>query len=148
MNAQVYPLTIYYDGACQLCDSEMTNLKLRNVEQKLRFVDISKVGAAGLPAGLSWDEAMRLIQAQRADGRIIHSVEVFRMAYEAVGLGWATNWTRLPVLGALVDKLYPWVARNRNRFPRVVTHVLFGKALRRAATKAAARRCDDGVCEL
>lgn len=85
MNTNVYPLTIYYDGACRLCDAEMTNLKLPNFDNKLRFVNLNEVDASGLPEGVSWQMAMSLIQAKRADGQIVSGVEVFRWAYEAVG---------------------------------------------------------------
>ncbi|GHA67232.1 thiol-disulfide oxidoreductase [Formosimonas limnophila] len=148
MNAHVYPLTIYYDGACRLCDAEMTNLKLRNFDNKLRFVNLNEVGASGLPEGVSWQMAMSLIQAKRADGEIVSGVEVFRWAYEAVGIMWVTRWTTLPVLGRLADAVYPWIARNRRHFPGFITKLLFEKAIRQAAQKAAGRRCVDDVCSL
>jgi predicted DCC family thiol-disulfide oxidoreductase YuxK len=148
MNAAVFPLTIYYDGACRLCDAEMTNLKLRNFDGKLAFVDISATGEAGLPAGVSWEMATSLIQAKRADGQIISGVEVFRRAYDAVGILWVTRLTKLPVIGHLADAVYPWIARNRRHFPSFVTKLLFEKAVRQAAEKAAARRCVDGSCTL
>ena len=31
--------TVYYDGACQLCSAEMKNLRRRDVEHRIAFVD-------------------------------------------------------------------------------------------------------------
>ncbi len=33
-----FPLTLYYDGDCQMCRAEMRNLELRDVYGQLRFV--------------------------------------------------------------------------------------------------------------
>ena len=40
------------------------------------------------------DQAMRRIHAITADGRIVSGVEVFRLLYQAVGLGWVYAITR------------------------------------------------------
>ncbi len=36
-----YPLTLFFDGACAVCNLEMDNLKARNAGGPLRFVDIA-----------------------------------------------------------------------------------------------------------
>jgi predicted DCC family thiol-disulfide oxidoreductase YuxK len=41
MDTTRYPLTIYYDASCRLCDGEMRNLMLRNTEGRMVFVDAS-----------------------------------------------------------------------------------------------------------
>ena len=40
MTAATYPVTLYYDSACPLCDTEMHNLMLRNQAGQLRFEDV------------------------------------------------------------------------------------------------------------
>lgn len=141
----VYPLTIYYESACALCNAEMSNLILRNTEQKLVFVDISAPGFADLPPGTTREELLELIHARQADGTVIKGVDVFRHAYRAAGLSWVTSGLALPVIGRLADRLYPWVARNRHRFPRPIVALLFETAIRRAAERAAAREaCKPG----
>lgn len=35
--ASPWPVTVYYDGACTLCNTEMTNLMLRNTRGLLRL---------------------------------------------------------------------------------------------------------------
>lgn len=142
----IYPLTLYYESACALCNAEMSNLMLRNTQGLLVFADVSAPGFCALPEGASMADLLHLIHARRADGQLVRGVEVFRLAYEAVGLSWVTTALRLPVLGKLAERLYPTLARNRHRIPRVVASLLFEGAIRRAAEKAAAQgmRCAPG----
>lgn len=138
----IYPLTVYYDASCPLCSAEMNNLMLRNTAQKLRFVDASPADFAPPVAGLTRSDLMNLIHAQCADGRVVRGVEVFRLAYEAVGLGWVTALTKWPVLRQLADLAYPVLVRHRYRIPKSLVRVMFEGPTRRAAERAAAMRCD------
>ena len=147
MQDTTYPLTLYYESACALCNGEMTNLMLRDTEGKLRFVDVSAAGFDNPPPGTTAADLLELIHAQTADGRVLRGVEVFRLAYRAVGLDWLVAPTTWPLLDRLADRLYPVLARNRHRIPRLVSHLLFETATRRAAERAAQRRCTPGdVC--
>ena len=133
----IYPLTLYYDASCALCKAEMSNLMRRNRGQLLVFVDVSAASVQDLPPGIARNELLTLIHARQADGSVIKGVDVFRHAYRAAGLPWVATTLQLPVLGRLADRLYPWVARNRHRFPRPLVHLLFETAIRRAARRAA-----------
>jgi predicted DCC family thiol-disulfide oxidoreductase YuxK len=148
MNA-IYPLTLYYESACALCNGEMTNLRLRNTEGLLRFVDVSDPAFDTPPPGTRKEDLLASMHGLKADGSVIRGVEVFRLAYAAVGLPGVTRALELPVVGPLAERLYPWIARHRHRVPRWVTHLLFETAIRRAAERAAVRRCvPDGSCRL
>lgn len=142
-----YPLTVYYDASCPLCMAEMSNLMLRNREAKLVFVDVSATpGISPLP-GVPYADLTRLLHARAADGRVIRGVPALHAAYTAVALGWVTRPTTWPLIGPLADALYPFVARHRQRIPRVVVRWLFEGASRRAAEHAAARgSCSQGRC--
>lgn len=142
----IYPLTLYYESACPLCNAEMTNLMLRNTEGRLRFADVSAPEFNDIPAGTTMQDLLDLIHARTADGRVIKGVEVFRLAYEAVGLEGIGAAMRLPVLGPLAEWAYPLLARNRHRIPRRLVGLLFEGAARRAAERAALARCDSGTC--
>ena len=145
MNTTLYPLTLYYDGACPLCMAEMRNLMLRNQrEQNLRFVDIAEPGFE-VPAGVTRDELASLLHAQAPDGSWLRGIDTFVAMYEAVGISWVARSLSAPVLRPLADRLYPWVARNRKLFPRWLAHVVFETAMRRAA-KQAVPACANGVC--
>jgi predicted DCC family thiol-disulfide oxidoreductase YuxK len=155
-----YPLTMLYDGTCPVCVFEMNNLKARNAEGLLRFVNISSPGFAPEPYGTSLEAMNALIHAQRADGSLVIGVEVFRLAYGAVGLGrWAapTGW---PILRPVVDVLYALFARHRYRFSRWMTPWIRWIATRGtddcaspvqiAAQQAllSSQACKDGMCDL
>jgi predicted DCC family thiol-disulfide oxidoreductase YuxK len=49
------------------------------------------------------------------DGSLVRGMEVFRRAYDAVGLGWLLAPTRWPILRSIFDAGYSWFARNRLR---------------------------------
>lgn len=147
MDTKIYPLTLYYESACALCRSEMTNLILRNREGRLRFVDVSDPGFDTPPPGTTKRDLLEAMHAMRADGAVIKGVEVFRLAYRAVGLDWVASGLGWPPLRTIADRMYPWVARHRHRFPRWLSYVLFETAIRRAARRAADSRCRaDGAC--
>lgn len=148
-----WPLRIYYDRSCPLCARELHALSDHDVFGRLQLVDCSPTGFHDEDldrAGITPAQAMTLIQARDADGRWIHSVDVFEAAYGAVGLQrlaqmWAHPWLR-PVW----DAIYPWVARHRMRLSALGLDRPFGWAVRRAAARAAARSraCADGACAL
>lgn len=142
-----FPLTLFYESACPLCDGEMRNLMLRNTQGLLRFVDVSAPDFAGPPAGCSRKDLLTLMHGLRADGQVIRGVEVFRLAYAAVGLPAISRALSLPLLSPLSEALYPWIARHRHQFPLWISRVIFGRALRRAAEHATRQaHCSSETC--
>lgn len=153
-----YPLTLYFDAACPVCNLEMDNLKARNTEGRLRFVDISDAAFDPAPLGVSLQALNGLLHAQRPDGSLVIGVEVFRLAYAAVGLGrWAapTQWRWV---APWIEQAYAMFARNRYGFSRATMPLLQWlrrhRAQRRAAvveraaqhSARAATACHDGLC--
>jgi predicted DCC family thiol-disulfide oxidoreductase YuxK len=148
MSHSTYPMTVYYDASCALCNGEMSNLMLRNTDGLLVFVDASPEDFVSPVHGTTRHELMNMIHAVQADGTVVRGVEVFRLAYGAVGLGWVTAPTTWPVLRQLADRAYPWLVRNRYRIPRPLVHFLFEGATRRAAEAAHERaRCNGQTCQ-
>ncbi|BEU95563.1 DUF393 domain-containing protein [Acidovorax sp. DW039] len=142
MTAALYPVTLYYDSACPLCETEMHNLMLRNQAGQLRFEDVQAPGFI-CPEGVTREALLTLMHARTASGQWLSGVAAFEVAYAAVGLGWVMSPARIPLLRAGMDALYPVIARNRYRAPAWVIRMFFGKALRRAAERAAAQQCTD-----
>ncbi len=154
-----YPLTLFFDGACAVCNLEMDNLKARNTAGWLRFVDISPPSFDPALLGVSLQALNGLIHAQRPDGSLVVGVEVFRLAYGAVGLGhWAapTDW---PLVKPWIDRAYAVFARNRYGISRATMPLLQWlrriRATRRAArfeqaaqqATQAANACHQGLCQ-
>ena len=155
-----HPLTLLYDGACPVCNLEMDNLKHRNTQGLLAFIDISAPEFDALPYGATLAEMNGLIHAVWPDGSLVVGVEVFRLAYGAVGLGHLTAPTAWPWLKPLVDTAYAVFARNRYGFSRTLMPLLsalrHARATRRKANVEAvaqgalanAAACHDGKCDL
>jgi len=141
-----YPLTLLYDESCPLCRLEIDNLRVRDGGRHLRFIDVSDPAFDPTPYGVTLDDMMAAIHAVRADGSIVKGVEVFRLAYCAVGLGWLTWPTGWPLLRPLFDRAYVHVARNRYRISERLGWLIFGIAAWRAEKRS--RACHAGHCDL
>jgi predicted DCC family thiol-disulfide oxidoreductase YuxK len=155
-----FPLTLLYDGACPVCNMEMDNLKARNAQGLLKFVDISAPFFDTTPYGATLADLNKLIHAVRPDGSLVIGVEVLRLAYRAVGLGHLAAPTGWPVLKPAFDMAYAVFARNRYGFSAVFSPVLERVRTVRAAKRsseieaaarkatAAASACHEGRCDM
>ena len=144
----VYPLTLLYDASCAVCSLEMDHLRSRNAEGLLVFIDISAPGFDPLPYGASLTDMNAEIHALRADGEVIRGVQVLRLAYEAVGLGWVLRPTAWAPLRGLSDQGYRLFARHRVPISRAMApliHAVRGHRARRMAARM--RGCAGGACD-
>jgi predicted DCC family thiol-disulfide oxidoreductase YuxK len=141
-----FPLTLLYDGACPVCNLEMDNLKACNTARLLKFVDISAPFFDAAPYGASLAAMNGLIHAVRPDGSLVIGVEVFRLAYGAVGLGHLTAPTGWPLLKPAFDAAYKVFARNRYGISSAVGPVLTRIAAVRANRRSQA--CAKGACDV
>src|SRR6266700_6340460 len=94
-SAADYPLTLFYDAACPVCALEMDHLRERDRHGRLIFIDIGAPGFDAAAHGTTLAAMNAQIHAKRPDGSMLIGVEVLRLAYDAVGLGWllqASSW--------------------------------------------------------
>ena len=140
MNANNYPMTLFFDGRCPLCVREMRALRRRDRAARLRFVDVRAPGFAE-PAGATLDDMLTAIHARTAQGRLVAGVETVRLAYEAVGLGWLLAPTAWGPLRGASERAYAWLARHRFAVPAWVALAAMGRRDREAV-------CDDAHCAL
>lgn len=144
-----YPLTLYYDASCPLCNAEMRNLMLRNDAGRLAFVDASENSFESPVFGIDRAQMMAAMHGVWADGNVSVGVEAIHEAYLAVGLGHITSFTQWPVVGSALKALYPVFARHRQRVPRWLVQVLFEGPIRRSAEAAHARmNCTNSGCDM
>ncbi len=134
MNAERYPLTVYYDRSCPLCRDEMHFLAARGGPDRIHLVDASAPDFVN-DTGVASDVLMTRIYGRRADGTLISGMSLLREVYAAANLGWVLQATGLPVLRPLFDRLYVFVANNRYRLPAWASHRLFKHG-----------SCHNGVC--
>lgn len=111
----LWAVKLLYDGECPLCMREVRMLQRRDRDRgRIAFVDLAD--PAYDPAahgGVDYARGMARIHAVLADGRVISGVEVFRVAYEQVGLGWVYALTRLAPVAKLAEAIYTLWARYR-----------------------------------
>jgi predicted DCC family thiol-disulfide oxidoreductase YuxK len=141
-----YPLTLLYDGACPICRIEMDRLAEHDALKRLVFVDIAAPGFEASRWGASLEEMRRLIHAVLPDGTLVSGVEVFRLAYGAIGQGLLFAPTALPVLSPLFERAYAVFARNRYAVSALLSPILARIEASRAARRTAGA-CANGVCE-
>jgi len=111
----VYPLTVFFDGACPICDREIALMKRLDRRRQLEFCDFSAQEYDAASSGFAAADLGAVIHARWADGSVITGVEVFRAMWEAVGLGVLAKLSRLSLVEPLVLRAYAWFARNRMR---------------------------------
>ncbi len=100
-------LILLFDGACPLCQREVTFLRSKDRLNVISFVDIDSPSYnPEFFRGISYKEAMGQIHAITDTGEILKDIAVFREAYRLVGLGWIYSPTSLPILAPLFDKAY------------------------------------------
>ncbi|WP_457336097.1 thiol-disulfide oxidoreductase DCC family protein [Rhizobacter sp. P5_C2] len=149
MNHALYPMTLLYDAACPVCSLEMDHLWERNAAGRLAFVDISAAGFDPSPYGVTLQAMNEEIHAIAADGRVLHGVQVLRLAYEAVGLGWVLKPIGWAPLQPAFELGYRWFARHRQAISRASAPLVRGIRRVRAARMAARMQaCRDGACRL
>ena len=141
-----YPLTLLYDGACPICRLEMDRLAHLDSLRRLVFADVATPGFDATKYGATLEDMQRLIHAVRPDGTLVVGVEVFRLAYGAVGWGLLFAPTALPGLSSLAERAYAIFARNRYQVSALLRPLLVRMAAAQAARRTAAA-CEGNVCE-
>eukprot|EP00184_Porphyridium_aerugineum_P003176 CAMPEP_0184695324 /NCGR_PEP_ID=MMETSP0313-20130426/2996_1 /TAXON_ID=2792 /ORGANISM="Porphyridium aerugineum, Strain SAG 1380-2" /LENGTH=221 /DNA_ID=CAMNT_0027153759 /DNA_START=210 /DNA_END=875 /DNA_ORIENTATION=+ len=107
---------LLYDSACSLCMKEVNFLMRRDVNNKIKFVDIHAADYKPEEnCNVTYESAMKRIHAILPDGTVITGVQVFRKTYDAIGLSWVYAVTEIPFVGKIADKLYDVWADNRLR---------------------------------
>lgn len=142
-----YPLTLLYDAACPVCSLEMDHLRARDGAGRLVFVDIAAPGFDPLPYGVALAELHAEIHAQRPDGSLLRGIEVLRLAYAAVGLGWVLRPTAWAPLRPAFDLAYRLFARHRMAISGALGPAITALRDRRAQQVAQRmRQCGGAVC--
>ncbi len=148
-----FPLTIYFDASCALCNSEMQNIKLRDTRNALLLIDCSAPDFDDIPfhtEGINRDSMMNCLHAQDANGRWIKGVAAFEVIYRTVGMAAiATVWGH-PLTRPLAERAYPWVVKHRHFLSALGLHKLFNMCSKRAARQANQRSqtCSKGRCTI
>ena len=117
---QLEKLTLFYDGACPLCQAEILFLSGRNQANLLDFIDINSVQFDPLKVGVSCEAALAAMYGQFASGQLIQGVSVFPEAYRRANLPrMAWFFSRKP-LQPFLRLAYLFFAKNRHAISRLL----------------------------
>jgi predicted DCC family thiol-disulfide oxidoreductase YuxK len=130
--SQLEKFTLFYDGACPLCQAEIIFLSGRNQANLLDFVDINSERFDSQKLGISCEAALAAMYGQFASGKLIQGVSVFPEAYRRANLPrLAWFFSRKP-LQPFLKLAYLFFAKNRH----AISSLLGPTALRLVKSKA------------
>jgi predicted DCC family thiol-disulfide oxidoreductase YuxK len=119
MDQNLQKLTLFYDGACPLCQAEILFLSGRNQADLLGFVDINSKAYDPLKVGVSCEEALAAMYGQYADGTLINGVTVFPEAYRRADLPTLAWIFSRKSIQPILKMGYRFFAKNRHAISRV-----------------------------
>ena len=107
-------LTFLFDGGCPLCLRETNFLKSRDIENKIRFVDINKDDYDSTSFNdISYTQAMSNLHGISENGEIIKGLDVLALSYELIGLGWIYYPLKIKFLSPVLRFVYRYWAKYR-----------------------------------
>lgn len=148
-----FPLTIYFDASCALCNSEMQNIKIHDVQNRLTLIDCSATDfddSAFHAQGITRDTMLNCLHAQDANGQWLKGVAAFEVIYRTVGMASIAKLWGHPLTRPLAERAYPWVVKHRHVLSALGLHKLFNLWSRSAARQANQRSqaCSEGRCTI
>jgi len=116
-------LTIFYDGQCPLCMSEMDLLKKHNHKNQLKLVDLHHDEFNEKYPYINKSRAMNMLHGELDTGEILLGLDVTCIAWKLVGKHKWLMILRWPGVRFLSDAVYLFFARYRNQ----ISYVFSGK---------------------
>lgn len=120
--APLFPLTVFYDGACSVCAAEMTHYRRKNHGGRLVFVDIGAPDFDSTPYGINLADFMAQMHAIDDAGCVYRGVEAFWAIWQAfpasTPYGFLGTLVMLPGVNTLARLGYRGFARIRKYLPR------------------------------
>lgn len=107
-------LTLFYDGACPLCQAEILFLSRRNQAGLLDFVDINSEKFNSESLGISCEQALAAMYAQYENGALIEGAAVFPEAYRRANLPFLAWIFSRKMLQPTLRFAYRFFAKNRH----------------------------------
>ncbi|WP_229457897.1 thiol-disulfide oxidoreductase DCC family protein [Massilia glaciei] len=133
MNAPA--LTLYFDGNCPFCATEMGRLGRWDRARRLAFVDIAAPGFDPRPLGVGMDALNREMHSLDAGGKLLVGIDSMVAAYGLAGRAWLVLPLRVPLLRPLLAALYRQFACRRYAISRLLGY-----------KGGAGPACRDGAC--
>ncbi len=117
-----FPLQIFFDGSCRVCNAEMETYRRKNPDGRLEFVDISGDQFRPEVYGRSLGDFMSELHVRDAHGNFTTGIDAFIAIWQAFpsGSAWrlAAALFGLPGIHLLSRGGYRVFARYRHLLPR------------------------------
>ncbi|MBU3610323.1 DUF393 domain-containing protein [Polynucleobacter wuianus] len=120
MANELQKLTLYYDGACPLCQAEILFLSRRNQAGLLDFVDINSDRYDPIKVGVSCEQALAAMYGQYADGVLINGADVFPEAYRRANLPFLAWLFSRKLVQPPLRMGYQFFAKNRHTISQLL----------------------------
>lgn len=114
-------LTMFFDGGCPLCASEIRHLEKLDRDKKIAFEDIYAPLFTERFPHIDVKKADLILHGQWSDGSIIYSLDVIYHSWALVGKGHWVAILRWPVFKQLAQLGYRFFAHYRHRISALVT---------------------------
>ena len=114
-------LTIFYDGGCPLCVSEMRHLYRLDSKHKIALQDIHAEGFAQRFPHIDPVRADQMLHGQLAGGEMIYALDVTYTAWTLVGKRHWVAVLRWPVIKQVSHWVYLFFAKHRSRISTLLT---------------------------
>ncbi|MDO3379878.1 thiol-disulfide oxidoreductase DCC family protein [Geoalkalibacter halelectricus] len=118
----VFPLRIFYDGACSVCAREVEHYLRRDRQERLIGIDISAADFDPTPYSIPLKDFMYELHAIDAQGRVYRGVESFWAIWQAFPgstlFGFLGTLINLPLINPLARLGYQGFARIRPFLPK------------------------------
>jgi len=120
MTNHLQKLTLFYDGACPLCQAEILFLSGRNQDGLLDFIDINSERYDPIAVGISCEQALAAMYGQYADGELIQGAKVFPEAYRRANLPFLAWLFSRPYLEPILNVAYRLFAKYRHPISNLI----------------------------
>jgi len=109
-------LTIFFDGSCKLCKTEIDFYRRRNKEHHFQFVDIS-CRDTNLPNNLTRERARERFHVLKSDNTLISGVQAFAEIWSYLdGWRWLACVVSVPIITTVLEQGYHFFLKYRKLF--------------------------------
>ena len=77
-------LTVFYDGACPVCEREISFYRRRRGAERISWIDVSRARGTEIAPGLSREQALARFHVRDAEGRLVSGGEAFASLWAAL----------------------------------------------------------------
>ncbi|MBL0225082.1 MAG: DUF393 domain-containing protein [Geobacteraceae bacterium] len=121
-DAPLFPISVFYDGACVVCSTEVEHYHRKDHGGRLVIVDISAAEFNPETYGIPLSAFMHEMHVIDRQGRVYRGVDAFRAIWQAFPdstlYGLAGTLISLPLLNPLARLCYKGFARIRRYLPK------------------------------